>query len=302
MEIFQCGQLPAFCPFRPFRPFCPSITMTEHATRGSLAGKVLVVVGGTTGIGLSAVEAFLLAGARVVAFGRNPESVEAARQKLGEGALFFSADATEPSSARAAIALAVEKMGGFHGLYHVAGGSGRKRGDGPLHELTDEGLDFTLRLNLYSQVYSSRAAVQQFLRQGGGGSVLNLGSVLGFSPSPAFFATHAYAAAKGGIISFTRSCAACYAAQNIRFNVLAPALVETPMATRAVQDPEIVEFIRSKQPLEGGRVGQARDLDAAAVYFLSDESRFVTGQVLAIDGGWSVTEGQVPRTAADEAP
>ena len=121
-----------------------------------------------------------------------------------------------------------------------------------------------------------------------------MSSVLGWSPSPKFFATHAYAAAKAAVIGFTKSCAAYYAPQNIRFNVIAPGLIETPMSRRAAGDETIQKFIASKQPLDGGRIGAPQDLDAAVVYLLSDESRFVTGQVLAIDGGWGVSEGQVP--------
>ena len=97
------------------------------------------------------------------------------------------------------------------------------------------------------------------------------------------------------ISSFSKSIAAYYAQNGIRVNVLAPALVETPMARRAAEDEEILRFIRTKQPLDGGRIGQASDLDAAAVYFMSDGARFVTGQVLSIDGGWSVSEGQIPQ-------
>jgi NAD(P)-dependent dehydrogenase (short-subunit alcohol dehydrogenase family) len=90
----------------------------------------------------------------------------------------------------------------------------------------------------------------------------------------------------------TKSAAALYAEKNIRFNVLAPALVATPMSERAQGEQAILEFIATKQPLEGGRIGKPSDFDAAAIYFLSDDSRFVTGQVFAIDGGWSVSEGQ----------
>lgn len=177
-------------------------------------------------------------------------------------------------------------------MYHVAGGSGRKAGDGPLHEISDEGWQFTINLNLTSLFNSNRAAVKQFLRQGGGGSILNMGSVLGFSPSPKYFATHAYAATKAAAVGFTKSIAAYYAPQNIRVNLIAPALVETPMSRRAVNNDEIMRFVKTKQPLDGGRVGVGSDLDAAVVYFLSDQSKFVTGQVLSVDGGWSVTEGQ----------
>src|SRR5262249_23490063 len=102
----------------------------------------------------------------------------------------------------------------------------------------------------------------------------------------------AYAAAKSAIIGFSKSIAAYYAGKNIRCNVLAPALVETPMSKRAAGDKDILKFIAAKQPLDGGRIGIAEDLDAAAVYFMSDASRFTTGQVLAVDGGWCLSEGQ----------
>jgi NAD(P)-dependent dehydrogenase (short-subunit alcohol dehydrogenase family) len=261
----------------------------------TLANKVLVVIGGTTGIGFSAARAFVRAGASVVAVGRNPENVEVAQKTLGKTAKALVGDATDPRTAVKAIQTALKAFDGFDGLYHVAGGSGRKKGDGPLHEITDEGWEYTLNLNLTSLFYSNRAAVQQFLKQESGGSVLNMSSVLGFSPSPRYFATHAYAATKAAIIGLTRSAAAHYAKHNIRFNVIAPALVGTPMSKRAQGDEEILKFIKTKQPLGGGRIGRPEDLDAAAVYFMSDESKFVTGQVLAVDGGWCVTEGQYSR-------
>jgi NAD(P)-dependent dehydrogenase (short-subunit alcohol dehydrogenase family) len=259
-----------------------------------LAGKSLVIIGGTSGLGLSAAKAFGTAGAKVVVVGRDEQKVAVAEQELAGKAIGFVADATDPKAAPAAIQIAVGNFGGFHGLYHVAGGSGRRQGDGPLHELTDEGWEFTLNENLTSLFYSNRAAAQQFLKQQSGGSVLNMSSVLGFSPSPRYFPTHAYAAAKAAVIGFTKSVAACYAPAGIRFNVLAPALVATPMSQRAQGDEEILSFVATKQPLDGGRIGQPADLDAAAVYFMSDGSKFVTGQVLAVDGGWSVSEGQVP--------
>jgi NAD(P)-dependent dehydrogenase (short-subunit alcohol dehydrogenase family) len=264
------------------------------STGALLQDRVIVIIGGTTGLGLSAAQACVRAGARVVVTGRNPESVRAAAMVLGPAGAALAGDATNPAHAPAAIALALEHFGGFHGLYHVAGGSGRRLGDGPLHEITDDGLRATLELNLHSVIFSNRAAVRQFIAQGTGGSILNMGSVLGWSPSPAFFATHTYAAAKAAIVGFTKSAAAYYAPRNIRLNVLAPALVETPMARRAASDELIRKFTATKQPLDGGRIGQPEDCDDAAVYFLSDASRFVTGQVLAIDGGWSVSEGQIP--------
>jgi NAD(P)-dependent dehydrogenase (short-subunit alcohol dehydrogenase family) len=158
--------------------------------------------------------------------------------------------------------------------------------------MTDEGWQATLNLNLTSMMLSNRAAVRQFLAQTGGGVILNMGSVLACSPSPQHFATHAYAAAKSGIIGFSKSIAAYYARDNIRVNVLAPALVDTPMAHRAANDETIRRFIKAKQPLDGGRIGHPQDLDAAAVFLMSDGARFCTGQVLGVDGGWSVSESR----------
>jgi NAD(P)-dependent dehydrogenase (short-subunit alcohol dehydrogenase family) len=257
-----------------------------------LVNKKIVIIGGTTGIGLSAAKAFINEGAQVVVCGRNAESVKEAKRILGEKAEALSADATDAHTTSHAIELCVSKFGGFDGLYHVAGGSGRKLGDGPLHELSLEGWNKTMELNLTSAMLSNQAAVKEFLKSKTAGTILNMSSVLGFSPSPKYFVTHAYAAAKAAVIGFSKSIAAYYAKNGIRINVIAPGLVETPMAQRAVNDEEILSFIKTKQPLEGGRIGQPTDLDGLAVYFMSDASRFTTGQTVAVDGGWSVTEGQ----------
>ena len=259
---------------------------------GRLRDKSIVIIGGTSGLGLSAARACVAEGANLIVVGRSQTNVDAAVQSLGAASRGFSGDAIDPATARSAIQLAVQSYGGFNGLYHVAGGSGRKWGDGSLDETTDEGWQHTLQLNLTSLFNSNRAAVRQFLSQQSGGSVLNMSSVLADSPSPQFFATHTYATTKAAAIGLTTAAAAYYADQNIRFNVVAPALVDTPLADRAKNDPRVMSYIRTKQPLDGGRISVPGDLDAAVVYLLSDESRFVTGQVLRIDGGWSVIEGQ----------
>src|ERR1044071_1514745 len=139
-----------------------------------LQGKTLGVIGGTSGIGLSAAKAFLAEGARVVVVGKDAESVNAARSQLSGQAQVLAGDACVPATATTAIETALREFGSFHGLYHVAGGSGRKFGDGPLHEITDEGWNYTLNENLTTLFYSNRAAAQQFCTQGGGGSVLNI--------------------------------------------------------------------------------------------------------------------------------
>lgn len=262
------------------------------SARYDVEGLVVVVMGGTTGLGLSAAQALVRDGARVIVTSRSEANVQSALVALGSQARGFAADASLPATAEHAVALAVETFGRLDALYHVAGGSGRSRGDGPLHEITDEGLQYTLSLNLTSIIASNRAAVKQFMKQGTGGCILNMGSVLGWSPSPEFFASHAYAAAKAGIIGFSKSIASYYAPQNIRVNVIAPALVETPMSQRAVGNEAIVNFVAAKQPLDGGRVGTPEDVEGAALFLLSRASRFITGQVLAVDGGWTVSEGR----------
>jgi NAD(P)-dependent dehydrogenase (short-subunit alcohol dehydrogenase family) len=257
-----------------------------------LQNKKIVIVGGTTGIGLSAAKAFVREGAKVTIVGRSPDSCDAAKELLGDAAAVLSGDAANPATAIDAIQLCINEFGDFHGLYHIAGGSGRRFGDGPLHELTLEGWNKTFDMNLTGLMLSNQAAVRKLKQLGKGGSILNMGSVLGFSPSPKYFVTHAYAAAKSAVVGFTKSIAAYYAADNIRVNLLAPGLVETPMSGRASKDEAIMGFIHTKQPLDGGRNGKPEDLDGAAIYFMSDASKFTTGQTLYVDGGWEVSEGQ----------
>lgn len=257
-----------------------------------LSNKSIVIIGGTTGIGLSAAKAFIAEGARIVVVGRNKESVSAAKNILKDNAEAFSADATHADTAEKAIEICIRKFKSFDGLYHVAGGSGRKMGDGPLHELTFEGWNKTLELNLTSLMFSNKSAIKKFIELKISGTILNMSSVLAFSPSPKYFSTHAYAAAKAAVIGFSKSIASYYAKDDIRINVIVPALVETPMAQRAANDEEILSFIKTKQPLDGGRIGKPEDTDGIAVYFMSEQSKFTTGQVVAVDGGWTLSEGQ----------
>ncbi len=254
--------------------------------------KAIVIIGGTSGIGLSAAKKLNKEGASLVLVGIDEDSCEKAREELSENSIIICSDARKGDTPKLAIAACIKEFGDFNGLFHVAGGSGRKYGDGPLHELTLDGWNETISLNLTSLMLSNQAALRAFQKLNQGGSILNLGSILAFSPSPKYFVTHAYAAAKAAIEGLTISSAAYYASQNIRINVLAPALVESPMSNRAMTNSEVKSFSVSKMPLDGGRVGQPSDLDHAVVFFLSDDSKFTTGQVLHIDGGWHLTEGQ----------
>ena len=114
-----------------------------------------------------------------------------------------------------------------------------------------------------------------------------MGSVTSTDPVPELFGTHAYAAAKGAINALTTAMAATYVGDRIRVNAVAPSVTRTPMAARAAGDERILAFTRRKQPLAGEML-DPREVANAAVFFLSNESRAVTGQVLKVDGGWSV--------------
>jgi NAD(P)-dependent dehydrogenase (short-subunit alcohol dehydrogenase family) len=259
-------------------------------TRGRLDSLSILIIGGTSGLGLAAARACVREHASVTVVGRDDEELTRAAAELGSSVEVIAGDAAEPALAERAVRQAVDRFGRLDGVFHVAGGSGRRFGDGPLDAITDDGWRATLDLNLTSLFNTCRAATRYFLEAKHDGSILAMTSVLAFAPAPVHFATHAYAAAKAGAIGLMTTSAAYYARHGIRFNAIAPALVDTPGARRAVEDPRIAAYVEARQPLDGGRVGQPEDIDGAVVYLLSHESRFVTGQVLAIDGGWSVSD------------
>jgi NAD(P)-dependent dehydrogenase (short-subunit alcohol dehydrogenase family) len=260
---------------------------------GSLENKRCLIMGGTSGLGLSAAAHFLQEGAKVVIAGRSVQKGADAIATLAPTGtiLFVACDAVQAAQVEQLYADALAFLDGLDVLYHVAGMSGRRQGDGPLHECTEEGWQATIDANLKSTFLTNRLAVRHFLDRKQPGVILNMASVLGFAPSPRYFDTCAYAATKGGIIAMSRLAAARYAADGIRVNVIAPGLIDTPMARRAVQDTEIRDFLRTKQPLARGPASAA-DCTAAAVFLCSDAARLVTGVVLPVDAGWSVSEGQ----------
>lgn len=258
-----------------------------------LEGKRCLLVGGTGGLGQAAARRFLEEGATVVLAGHDEEAGRQAVAALAaHGPVsFLPGDATCSEQVAALFADAITLMNGLDVLYHLAGGNGRRYGDGPLHECSDEGWDITQAVNLRSVFLTNRAAVRHFLARSASGVILNLASVLALSPSPHHYDTCAYAAAKGAIISLSRQTAARYAAQGIRINVLAPGVIDTPLTRRTVSDPAIQTFLRTKQPLRGGP-GRPEDCADASVFLCSDAARFITGAVLTVDGGWCLSEGQ----------
>jgi NAD(P)-dependent dehydrogenase (short-subunit alcohol dehydrogenase family) len=254
---------------------------------------------------MAAARRFLEEGARVVLAdlaGEAQQEAVAALEPLGPVHL-VETDVREARSVQALFERALKLLGGrVDVLFHVAGISGRSLGDGPLHECSDAGWQAVMDVNARGTFFTNRAAVRVMRGQkpdafGLRGTVVNVGSVLAFSPSPRHFGTLAYAASKGAIQALTLAAAAAYAPVRIRFHLLAPAVIDTPMATRASTDPAIRAYLAAKQPMAGGP-GRAGDVAEAALFLCEPASRFATGTVLPIDGGWCVSEGPEPGQGA----
>jgi NAD(P)-dependent dehydrogenase (short-subunit alcohol dehydrogenase family) len=245
---------------------------------GRLAGKVALITGAAGGIGSAAARRFVAEGARVIA-----ADLPGHAQPEAAG-LFLACDVTRGAEVEGLLAEVESRFGRLDVLFNVAGGSGRRFGDGPVDRCTEEGWDYTLDLNLRSVFLCSKHALP-LLRRSGGGSIINTGSVLGMGGHE-LFDTHAYAAAQGAVIALSRAMAVKYAPEDIRVNVLCPGLIRTAMSQRAQENPAIRERLPELQPLTGD-FGSADDVAEAAVYLAGDESRFVTGVVLPVDGGWT---------------
>jgi NAD(P)-dependent dehydrogenase (short-subunit alcohol dehydrogenase family) len=256
-----------------------------------------VIVTGATGIAGASARLFAAEGARLVVISRTGSSCrELAESIVADGgrASHVVADLTDGAAAQAAADTAIERLGRVDGLFNVAGGSGRRLGDGPLHTLTPEAFEATMRLNATSHVGVSAPVLRAMLQQepdvdGLRGAIVNMGSVLASRPVPGLFPTHAYAMSKGAIASLTVASAAYYAAHGIRVNMVAPALTISRMSERAAADEATQAFSRRKQPIAGGFIA-AEDVADAALYLLSRESRSVTGQTITVDGGWSIID------------
>jgi NAD(P)-dependent dehydrogenase (short-subunit alcohol dehydrogenase family) len=240
-----------------------------------LRDKVAVVTGGGSGIGLATAQLFAEEGAHVMVFDIQALNADSLR-----------VDVTSAHEVEAAIKAVVSKYERLDVLVNVAGGSGRRWGDGPTDSCTLEGWEKTLALNLDNVFYCCKYALQVMLTQRSG-TIVNISSVLGMVGGDEDFATHAYASSKGAVISLTRSIASYYAPRGIRANVICPSLIATPMSQRAQESEQIRSRLPQLHPLTGD-FGAPKDVAQAALYLASDESSFVTGSVLTVDGGWTV--------------
>lgn len=246
-----------------------------------LENKVILVVGAGEHLGRSAPLLFAQEGARVIINARRQGVLEETAAMIrGEGGQveWICGDATQPADVEKIFAFTVEKYGRLDVLYNNIGG-GWVELDKKIHEISDTAYDKIIASNLTAVVNTCRAAVKQMLKQGQGGSIINVAA----SRVVRRMANPIYAYTKAGMIEMTLNMAKDYHADQIRVNCLLPGLFVYAPVKEAVVKPVSPAMIR-RQPLTA-RQGDPADMAYAAVYLASDESNFVTGQCITIDGG-----------------
>ncbi len=242
----------------------------------NLHGKVAIVTGGSRGIGHAVVSAFARQGAAVTVCGRDPaalEKVTAELESSGAQLLAVKADVTQPSEVERMVEACLERFGAVNVLVNNAGVTR----DNLLLRMKDEEWDVVLRTNLQGVFHCTRAALRPMVKQRGG-RIINLTSVIGIMGNAG---QANYAAAKAGIIGFTKATAKEVASRGITVNAVAPGFVETDM-TYAL-DPELQERIRRQIPL--GRFATPDEVAELVVFLASDRATYITGQVIHINGG-----------------
>lgn len=250
-----------------------------------MRGKTALITG-ASGIAAATAQRFTEHGANVAAIDHSSANLTTLKECL-PGVLTLEGDLTDSATCKQLVDAAEKDLGTIDILVNVVGISGRRFGDGPVHEATDEGFDRVMTTNVKTTFVMCREVLRCMLPCGTG-SIINTASVLAYAPSGQHFGTHAYAASKGAIISLTKAMASSYAVHGVRVNALAPGLIETPMSVRAQKNADILEYMKVRQPLTGA-LGKAEDVAGAALFLASDLSRFVTGEVIEIAGGWGVS-------------
>ena len=250
---------------------------------GRLSGKVALVTGGALGIGAACVTRMIEAGAKVAIVDLHDDAGQALAAQHGGNARYFHADVSSEAQVAAAIAGTVEAFGRLDVLVNNAGIAGANK---PTHELTEAEWDRVQAINVKGVFFATKHAIAP-LRAAGSGSIINLSSIYGLvgaADSPP------YHASKGAVRLMSKTDAMLYAADRIRVNSIHPGFIWTPMVEQHIAsmggDPvQHRHEVGALHPL--GHMGDADDIAWGVVYLASDESKFVTGSELVIDGGYT---------------
>jgi NAD(P)-dependent dehydrogenase (short-subunit alcohol dehydrogenase family) len=245
-----------------------------------LENKVALITGGTTGIGRDTAVLFAKEGAKVVFTGRREaegnETLNLVRAAGGDG-LFLKSDVSKAGDVHSIVQKTVDQYGRLDVAFNNAGVEGVWM---PLVDQTEENWDYVHNINLKGLWLCLKYEVQQMIKQGKGGAIVNMSSVAGLM---GFAGSGIYVASKHGVLGLTKVAAIEYAPAKIRVNAVCPAVIETAMADRAFGDPVASERVRAMHPL--GRFGKPREVAEAVLWLCSDKSSFTTGQYIGIDGG-----------------
>lgn len=248
-----------------------------------LAGKVAVVTGGNVGLGLATAKAMAAEGARLVLAARNAETGEAAAAAIrdaGGEAVFVQADVISSADMKRMVEVCLKTYGRLDIAYNNAGITGAPQA---VAETDEDLFDQVMAVNVRGVFLAMKHEVPAML-EAGGGSIINCSSVAGLRGAPG---NSAYYASKHAVIGLTRSAALDYAKQGIRVNAICPGLTLGEQVERTFASaPERLEMFQAKIP--AGRAGQPQDVAQAVVWLASDESQYITGTALPIDGGASV--------------
>jgi NAD(P)-dependent dehydrogenase (short-subunit alcohol dehydrogenase family) len=254
-----------------------------------LEGKVAFLTGAGAGIAKATAKAFVKEGARVAIVELNREVGQAAEEEIGDAALFVETDVTKDESVKRAVEATVAKFGRLDVIFNCAGGSLEE--DVPVHQMDLDVWHRTINLNLLHPFLSCRHGIPHLMKAGGG-SIINVTSHLGLMGS----VKPAYAATKGGIISFTKTLAAQYVEHGIRANAIAPGSIRTE---RQIKRYENKDYLLAEKPGRAARArmaaqkaypyskGEPEDIATIALFLASDDSRMLTGTTIAADGGRS---------------
>lgn len=242
-----------------------------------LNGKVVIVTGGASGIGLATAKAFLDKGSKVVIADYNQEAGEKVEKELKEkysDVLFVAVNVADEKSVENLVSQAVKHFGQLDVIFNNAGIGIQK----PTHELTDEEYKRVIAVNQDGVFYGIKYAIREMLKTGGG-SIINTASILGSVGEPT---STPYAASKGAVNLITKSVALEYADRNIRVNAVAPGFIESGMVNKEALG-DFYDGLVAKHPI--GRLGNPEEI-AHAVVFLA-ENNFVTGTTVFVDGGYT---------------